>query len=82
MSAVFSETVTHKGQPAVECSFRAKPGFDVSQLAYSYGGGGHPPASGCTLPGTLSEVMAVVVPAMKQTRQNQAENGVPACGEG
>lgn len=50
----------------VECSFRAKPGFNVSDLAFSLGGGGHPPASGCTVPGTLDQVTAKVVPMLKR----------------
>ncbi len=45
ISAVFTEKIGKNGQPAVECSFRAKPGFNVGDLAFSFGGGGHPPAA-------------------------------------
>jgi phosphoesterase RecJ-like protein len=73
MSAVLVERPDETGQPAVECSFRAKPGFDVAQLAFSFGGGGHPPASGCTIPGALAEVTAQVIPAMKAAHRAQLE---------
>ncbi|HXF64132.1 MAG TPA: DHHA1 domain-containing protein, partial [Caldilineaceae bacterium] len=67
---------------AVECSFRAKPGFDVAQLAFSFGGGGHPPASGCTIPGALAEVTAQVIPALKAARRMQVEQRVKAAHGG
>lgn len=73
MSAVLVEKIDEtSGAPAVECSFRAKPGFDVAQLAFAFGGGGHPPASGCTLSGTLAEVEALVIPALQAARRTQA----------
>jgi phosphoesterase RecJ-like protein len=73
MSAVLVEkTDETSSAPAVECSFRAKPGFDVAQLAFAFGGGGHPPASGCTLPGTLAEIEALVIPALQAARRTQA----------
>jgi phosphoesterase RecJ-like protein len=72
MSAVFTEKIGKTGKSAVECSFRAKPGYNVGELALSYGGGGHPAASGCTIVGSLDEVVALVVPALKETRQQQA----------
>jgi phosphoesterase RecJ-like protein len=72
MSAVFTEKIGKSGQGAVECSFRAKPGFNVGELALAFGGGGHPAASGCTLSGTLDEVIALVVPALKHARRQQA----------
>jgi len=72
ISAVFTEKIGENGQMAVECSFRAKPGFNVGDLAFSLGGGGHPPASGCTVVGLLADVLATVVPALKATRRRQA----------
>lgn len=71
MSATFTEKVDENGQLAVECSFRAKPGFDVGSLAFTLGGGGHPPASGCTLPGILTDVTAQVVAALKAEHRRQ-----------
>lgn len=72
ISATFVEKANEQGDPVVECSFRAKPGYNVSDLAFSLGGGGHPPASGCTLPGTLGAVMDRVVPLLKTARREQA----------
>ena len=71
ISATFTEKVDEKGQSAVECSFRAKPGFDVGTLAFQLGGGGHPPASGCTIPGKLAEVTKQVVGALKDAHRVQ-----------
>ena len=71
MSAVFVQKTTPEGQPAVECSFRAKPGFNVATMAMSLGGGGHPAASGCTILGNLAEVEAQVIALMKAARAEQ-----------
>ncbi len=71
MSAIFTEKVNERGEPVVECSFRAKPGFDVGDLAFRLGGGGHAPASGCTLPGTLDEVADRVIALMIEERRRQ-----------
>lgn len=43
-------------QGEVKISWRAQPGYDVSQLALQFGGGGHPAASGAQLQGSLPEV--------------------------
>jgi phosphoesterase RecJ-like protein len=69
ISATFTEKYDEKGRPKVECSFRAKPGFDVAKVALSFGGGGHPAASGCTLPGSLAEAIPPVLAALKATRR-------------
>ena len=62
LAAVFSETAEGK----IEISFRAKSGYDVSQIALSLGGGGHPQASGCTIVGLLADAEARVLPMMLQ----------------
>lgn len=72
LSAVFTEKIGKSGRSAVECSFRAKPGFSVGELALSFGGGGHPQASGCTIEGELAHVVALVVPALQAARRRQA----------
>jgi phosphoesterase RecJ-like protein len=72
MSAVFVQKPDRAGLTSVECSFRAKPGYNVAQLALSLGGGGHPPASGCTVLGTLQEVVPHVVGLMKAARREQS----------
>jgi phosphoesterase RecJ-like protein len=45
----------------VKVSWRAQPGFDVSQIAVGFGGGGHPAASGAEIQGSLREVQAIVL---------------------
>lgn len=49
----------------VKVSWRAQPGFDVSQIALQFGGGGHPPASGADLPGSMEEVIPRVLEATR-----------------
>jgi phosphoesterase RecJ-like protein len=71
MSAIFTEKIDAAGNPTVECSFRAKPGYAVGDLAFRLGGGGHAPASGCTLAGELNTVVARVVPMLIEERQRQ-----------
>lgn len=72
MSAVFIEQRNGDGAPRVECSFRAKPGFDVSGVAFNFGGGGHPAAAGCTVDGTLDTISPRVIAALQTARQEQA----------
>ena len=45
----------------VKVSWRAQPGYDVSQVALHFGGGGHPAASGAEIQGSLQEVQAAVL---------------------
>jgi phosphoesterase RecJ-like protein len=71
MSAVFVQKLNPAGLPAVECSFRAKPGYNVATLALNLGGGGHPAAAGCTILGTLAEVEAQVIGLMKSAAKEQ-----------
>lgn len=69
ISATFNETVDAQGRAAVECSFRAKQGFDVSKVAFALGGGGHPPAAGCTITGALDEIVRRVVADLHEARR-------------
>lgn len=50
----------------VEVGFRAAPGYDVSQTAMEFGGGGHPAAAGCTLPGPMRDVVNQVLTRLRQ----------------
>lgn len=61
VAATFKEL--HDGR--VELSFRAKLGFDVSQVAYTLGGGGHVQASGATINGPLDAAVSDVLPLLK-----------------
>ena len=56
----------------VEISLRAKPGFNVADIALSLGGGGHPAAAGCTVAGPLEGTMERVLGLLKAARQSQA----------
>ena len=77
MSATFTEKMDEAGNLTVECSFRARRGFNVGALALELGGGGHPAASGCTMRGKLPDVAERVVAQLKAARQQQASE-VPA----
>ena len=50
---------------AVKVSWRARPGVDVSEVALQFGGGGHAPAAGATIPGTLAEAQEKVLAATR-----------------
>jgi len=45
----------------IRISFRSQGQVDVNAIARSFGGGGHPSASGCVMPGTINEVSRVVI---------------------
>jgi phosphoesterase RecJ-like protein len=49
----------------VKVSWRSQPGFDVSQIALSFGGGGHKSAAGAEIIGTLEEVQEKVLTATR-----------------
>jgi phosphoesterase RecJ-like protein len=66
VSAVFRE----KAEGQVEMSFRAARGYDVARVAVTLGGGGHKLAAGAMLEGPLEEVVARVVPLLKQAADN------------
>jgi phosphoesterase RecJ-like protein len=68
IAVVFKET----NDGRVELSFRCKPGFDVSQVAFTLGGGGHKQAAGATIPGTLDEAKARVIPMLRAAVQQGA----------
>ena len=46
-------------------SWRARPGFDVSKIAFQFGGGGHKPAAGADISGSLEEVIEKVLEATR-----------------
>jgi phosphoesterase RecJ-like protein len=48
----------------VGISMRSKPGYDVSAVALSLGGGGHKQAAGATVAGTLDDIRAQVLPLL------------------
>jgi phosphoesterase RecJ-like protein len=50
---------------AVKVSLRGKGDVDVSRIAARFGGGGHPSAAGCTVPGPLGVATATVLSAVE-----------------
>ena len=52
-----------QSQSSVKVSWRSTPEYDVSQTAFSFGGGGHKQAAGATIDGTLAEVQKQVLAA-------------------
>lgn len=55
-----------QAQNHVKVSWRAKPGLDVSGIAFEFGGGGHAAAAGADIKGDLDEVIQRVI---KETRK-------------
>jgi phosphoesterase RecJ-like protein len=49
----------------VKVSWRSQPGFDVSQIALRFGGGGHKAAAGADIEGPLEEVQEKVLTATR-----------------
>lgn len=58
---------TRKGETKV--GFRSK-GVDVSSIAFSLGGGGHPRAAGCTITGPPEQVVNKVLATVKESIDN------------
>ncbi|NMC53815.1 MAG: bifunctional oligoribonuclease/PAP phosphatase NrnA [Chloroflexi bacterium] len=66
---------TEKDDNKVKVSWRAQPGIDVSQIALSFGGGGHPAASGAEITGSLEEVQERVLEATKAILNGKNKEG-------
>jgi phosphoesterase RecJ-like protein len=66
-AAVFVE----REDGCIEVGLRAKPGFDVAQVALQFGGGGHALAAGCTLPGPIEEAQARLLAVLKASLAKQ-----------
>jgi bifunctional oligoribonuclease and PAP phosphatase NrnA len=56
----------------VKISWRSKQGYDISELALRFGGGGHPNAAGASVEGPLSSVQIRVLEATKLHIQTPA----------
>jgi len=67
VAVVFTET----GDGTVEVGFRSVAGVDVSGLAFDLGGGGHPQAAGCTVPGPLPVARDRVLAALASAIRDQ-----------
>ena len=62
VAAVFVENA----DGSVEVGLRSAPGFDVSQVAFEFGGGGHAAAAGCTLPGPMRDAVNRVLNRLRR----------------
>ncbi len=49
----------------VKVSLRSRPGYNVAPIAKALGGGGHQQAAGCSIPGTLDDAQARVLPLLR-----------------
>jgi phosphoesterase RecJ-like protein len=73
--AVVSAVFADRGDGNIEVGLRALVGYDVSRVALSFGGGGHLLAAGCSVTGSLKEVEADVLAALRADLKRQAESG-------
>jgi phosphoesterase RecJ-like protein len=55
----------------IEIGMRAAPGYDVSQVAVTLGGGGHPAAAGCTIPGPMRDALSRLLPLLREAAARQ-----------
>jgi bifunctional oligoribonuclease and PAP phosphatase NrnA len=62
ISVIFVE----QNNGSVKVSWRAQPGYNVSQVAVDFGGGGHIAASGAEIEGSLEEVQEKVLHATRK----------------
>ena len=60
----------------VKVSWRAKPGWNVSQIALQFGGGGHPAAAGAELSGKLEDVQSLVLSATQLVLGGQVNDNL------
>ncbi|MFO7322611.1 MAG: bifunctional oligoribonuclease/PAP phosphatase NrnA [Chloroflexota bacterium] len=63
--AMIAVVFREKANGDIEISLRSKPGYDVSQVAFSLGGGGHRQAAGATIPGPLEAARERVMPLLQ-----------------
>ena len=54
-----------QGDGLVKVSWRSQPAYDVSQIALSFDGGGHPAAAGASIKGDLKSIQANVIATTK-----------------
>ena len=57
----------------VKVSWRARPGLDVSGVAFNFGGGGHAAAAGADISGSLDDVKHRVIIETKELLKQQRE---------
>jgi phosphoesterase RecJ-like protein len=77
VAIVFRETDDGR----VEASMRAAAGWDVSGAAFQLGGGGHPRAAGCTVPGDMNPARDVVLSAVEAALREQQASRDSSAGQ-
>jgi phosphoesterase RecJ-like protein len=71
--AVMAAVLMEAEDGSVKVSLRCRPPYDVSEVAVELGGGGHPLAAGCTLPGPLAEAEATIFKSCKEAIERQSQ---------
>ncbi len=71
ISVLFNEEKDDK----VKVSWRSNASIDVSRIAQFFGGGGHPPAAGADMSGSLDEVRKKVLEKTKQMLKESKTKG-------
>jgi len=66
MEARIAAVFVENPDGTIEVGLRAAPGYDVSQVAFELGGGGHAAAAGCTIPGPMRDAVNRVLPRLRQ----------------
>lgn len=56
----------YNGANSYKVSLRSKGKINVQKIAKSFGGGGHAPAAGCRIKGSLKEVQEKVLKAIRK----------------
>lgn len=64
-----------QAQNHVKVSWRARPGWDVSHIAYAFGGGGHAAAAGADIKGNLDDVMQRVISETRKLLNHETPIG-------
>ncbi len=57
---------TERNNGTIDVGMRSQPGYDVAEVAYRLGGGGHPQAAGCTLEGDVAEIRDRVLAELRR----------------
>jgi phosphoesterase RecJ-like protein len=66
---------TERDNGTIDVGMRSGPVYDVAQVAYRLGGGGHPQAAGCTLEGDLESVKRWVLAELWRSLSQQDGDG-------
>ena len=56
------------GPQQFRVSLRSKGGLDVSAVAAAHGGGGHQRSAGCSMPGPLEDIVALILSGLERRR--------------